>query len=182
MDVFSDDNWTSDDSWTVGGGDESGSVCFFSSDSLDGVEDRLDSVVRYEPPKTYRNAPEPKKSALRVRDVRESGMKKESSPDPKKVHFGQVHVYGHGVELGYNPSVSWGPPLELSWDVVSSEDYDLDSFEGIRSRRLRRSRGCIRLSPNERRKRLYRAGFTRSEVKEVESSLLDEYEIDGYSF
>lgn len=152
-------------------GDDSCTVLDESSSNFDGDDFRLTTVVLHEPPKTYTDAPEPRKSALRVKSLSES-----SSCVPR-VRFGNVHIHTHGVELGNNPSVSWGPPLELSWDVISAEDYDLDSYEKFRKRR-----GCKRLTPCDRRKRLYRAGFSKSAVREVESSLLDDEDYDYFYY
>lgn len=158
-------------------GDDSCTVVEESSLPFDGDEDRPTSVVLHEPPKTYSAAPEPRRSALRAQSVCGSNERKDRSLGDEscvpRVRFGNVHIHTHGVELGYNPSVSWGPPLELSWDVISVEEYDIDSYEKTRNRR-----GCKKLSKAERRRRLYRAGFSRSAVKAVESSLHDDFDDD----
>lgn len=114
-------------------GDDSCTVVEESSLPFDGDEDRPTSVVLHEPPKTYSAAPEPRRSALRAQSVCGSNERKDRSLGDEscvpRVRFGDVHIHTHGVELGYNPSVSWGPPLELSWDVISVEEYHIDSYE-----------------------------------------------------
>lgn len=149
-------------------------------DLVEGDEDRSTAVIRHVPPKTYINAPEPKKSAMCVKSACSSrtsefnSLRECNESCVPRVNFGNVNVLTHGVELGDNPSVSWGPPLGLSWDVITTENYDIDSYEKTRKHR----RGCRRLSPGERRRRLYRAGFSRSAVREVEMSMQDENEDD----
>ena len=112
----------------------------------------------------------------------EAPTKHTKAPEPRKrkVCFSNVQVHVHDVELGCHPSVSSGPPIELSWNRISSMSYDFHDYERIRFRRrvLREipflhyfDNGSMKLSTKERRRRLYRAGFTKSTVKEVELSL-----------
>lgn len=135
--------------------------------------------IRHEPPKKYSNAPEPSKSAMKKTIRRESqtggGISSRIHEESRilYVHFGDVQVYSHGVELGCNPSVSSGPPLELSWELVSTEDYDLDAHEW-NPRRPRKCPKQMILSKAERRRRLYRAGFSKSAIRAVEVSLQEE--------
>jgi hypothetical protein len=89
-------------------------------------------------------------TVLVIRDVEPS----------KKVSFSTVEIREYAVTLGDNPSCQGPFSLELDWDYSPSRledavrylEFEL-TFGNGRSKRRRR-RGCYRLSPEERLKRV----------------------------
>ena len=57
----------------------------------------------------------------------------------KGVFFAFVQVREHSRILGDHPSVSFGPPITLSWEVESDEIFSVDMYESVRDL-YRRSR------------------------------------------
>jgi len=167
--VGSNDEYSDDGKTTYSNDD---SILFpFSVDTCKD-KDNQRRRIRHEPPKTYTNAPKPKKSALRLRVKNANSTQLAQESYIPKVRFGNVQVHHHGIVLGCNPCVTSGPPIELSWDLLSWIDYDLDDYEKILRHRRRGKWNTFRkLSKVERRKLLHRAGFKRSAIRDAEFSL-----------
>lgn len=66
-----------------------------------------------------------------------SGLKKKKRETPRKVDFGGVRVHTHAFELGDNPSCQTGFPLTLGWEVIESEEFNLEDFDEERRQRRR---------------------------------------------
>lgn len=177
----SKDSFSIDDGFSCYSNDETERmVCPFSSVLDDIVDIQQQRRLRHEPPRSYADAPQPTKSALRGNSSRRPSRvqchQHEDSYVPR-VHFGNVQVYNHGVELGCNPSVSSGPPIELSWDILSFTDYDFDDYERVQRPNTRHHRSrrwmpqSMALSKKDRRRLLKRAGFTKAAIKKVEKEI-----------
>lgn len=107
--------------------------------------------------------------------TRKSSMKKISSigrfPSFKSegslkrnVSFGSLKIRDYNVALSDNPSCSFGPPVQLSWDYREREIVPLDSYE--ESRQPRRNPNDLVLSYYDRRLMLLKqAKCSKREVK-----------------
>jgi hypothetical protein len=82
----------------------------------------------------------------------------------RSVLFGEVQVMEFAMELGDNPAVSSGCPLQISWDLQSSTAYDLESYEQLRPPSERRSKGKLRISSQKRAQILLEQGHTMEEI------------------
>ena len=69
-----------------------------------------------------------------------SSLKMEGKSDKsanKKVDFSDVSVFEFGVELGDNPAVREGCPVQLGKGIIRTYVEDIDSYELERGTRLR---------------------------------------------
>jgi hypothetical protein len=82
----------------------------------------------------------------------------------RSVLFGDVQVMEFAMELGDNPAVSSGCPLQISWDLQSSTAYDLEMYEHLRPPSERRSKGKLRISSQKRAQILLEQGHTMEEI------------------
>ena len=55
------------------------------------------------------------------------------------VRFGTVRIHTHPITLGDNPAVKHGLPMELGWDHVNSETFDLEEFEQMEGGREKKA-------------------------------------------
>mmetsp|Transcript_20487 Transcript_20487/g.44582 ORF Transcript_20487/g.44582 Transcript_20487/m.44582 type:complete len:227 (-) Transcript_20487:112-792(-) len=82
----------------------------------------------------------------------------------KRVSFDAVKIRSYQQTMGDNPSVSYGPPIQLDWDYEEHNGIDIDAFEADRglSRRTMRQ---MHISYYQRKHFLMReCGFTEGEV------------------
>ena len=57
------------------------------------------------------------------------------SKKKKRVEFDSIILRNYSIIVGDNPSVSYGPPLSLSWDYVEYAPVDVDDYERNRGDR-----------------------------------------------
>jgi len=76
-----------------------------------------------------------------------------------KVGFSSVRVHSHECVLGSNPSVSSGLPIELEWDYILSETFDIDDYERAADGQPKKP---LRVGREEREARLRMKGHSRS--------------------
>eukprot|EP00339_Tiarina_fusa_P002755 CAMPEP_0117010054 /NCGR_PEP_ID=MMETSP0472-20121206/8963_1 /TAXON_ID=693140 ORGANISM="Tiarina fusus, Strain LIS" /NCGR_SAMPLE_ID=MMETSP0472 /ASSEMBLY_ACC=CAM_ASM_000603 /LENGTH=286 /DNA_ID=CAMNT_0004712497 /DNA_START=31 /DNA_END=891 /DNA_ORIENTATION=+ len=50
-------------------------------------------------------------------------------PKGRRVKFDKILIRSYGQTLGDNPSVSYGPPIQLDWDYEQHDALDLDEYE-----------------------------------------------------
>jgi hypothetical protein len=50
-------------------------------------------------------------------------------PKGARVKFDKILIRSYGQTLGDNPSVSYGPPIQLDWDYAQHDAIDLDDYE-----------------------------------------------------
>ena len=78
----------------------------------------------------FRTPPSPAKPALKKNDSFDSTKKLQRS-----VSFSSLSIREYQVALGENPSVSYGPPIQLGWDFSNEYQVSLDQYEQARSPR-----------------------------------------------
>jgi len=83
---------------------------------------------------------------------------------PSRVGFGVVRVHSHSCVLGSNPAVSSGLPVELDWDYILSETFDLDDYE---KGTYGQEKKALRLTKEEREAILRMRGHSRSSFNRV---------------
>jgi hypothetical protein len=79
-------------------------------------------------------SPPPVRSCLKEAagaDGGEGGISKKK----KRVEFDSIILRNYSIIIGDNPSVSYGPPLSLSWDYVEYAPVDVDDYERNRGER-----------------------------------------------
>ena len=91
----------------------------------------------------------------------------------RQVSFGHVDIRYYPMELGENPSVSIGPPVQLAWQHDAEETHDLDLYEWERQpkRRQRGRQADMALTHYKRRHILAIAGHSMEEIQAVEKSI-----------
>lgn len=91
----------------------------------------------------------------------------------RQVSFGHVDIRYYPMELGENPSVSIGPPVQLAWQHGGEETHDLDLFEWERQpkRRQRGRQADMALTHYKRRHILAIAGHSMEEIQAAEKSI-----------
>eukprot|EP00956_Cyclotella_meneghiniana_P002778 scaffold3275_cov70-Cyclotella_meneghiniana.AAC.5 len=90
----------------------------------------------------------------------------------KGVFFAFVQVREHSRILGDHPSVSFGPPITLSWEVESDEIFSVDMYESVRDL-YRRSRQQFLVPAAIRAEWLLDAGYTMKEIQEASQAILN---------
>ena len=83
----------------------------------------------------------------------------------KTVSFGSVDINSHGVVLGDNPSVSFGPPVTIRWKAFDTQTISLDEYEQHKPESRRKD--AMLLPRMVREDWLRNVGFARSEIKET---------------
>eukprot|EP00934_Nitzschia_sp_Nitz4_P006939 Nitzschia sp. Nitz4//scaffold74_size92883//32837//33357//NITZ4_004821-RA/size92883-augustus-gene-0.5-mRNA-1//1//CDS//3329557589//6929//frame0 len=97
-------------------------------------------------------------------------MKKAGSMGSSKaVAFDSIEILEFPVELGDNPSVHVGPPVQLGWTPDSDTILDLGWYESHRHRR--RARYDLRLSSAKRVDSLLYIGYSHDQLKAVTASI-----------
>ena len=88
---------------------------------------------------------------------------KRLSKKKREVSFSTVVVREYDMTLGDNPSCSYGPPVQLSWEFDEIVNLKLDEYE--RSRSKRRSMRQMVLSYYRRCDILQSAGYSSNEIR-----------------
>ena len=94
----------------------------------------------------------------------------------KRVYFGTLEIKKHGIILGDNPAVTYGPPITSELEAFESRVYpNIDEYENHRPRRKvtyynpRRHRGptwiMLLTSQVQREKWLTAAGYSKKDMK-----------------
>jgi hypothetical protein len=99
---------------------------------------------------------------------RQFGASKES--ENKKVHFSTIDLHVHRLVLGDNPSISSGPPLTIGWRSEFSTQLSVDEYE--QHHPDRRGKYALQVPRSLREDWLKDEGYSRSEMKEAETSAL----------
>ena len=84
---------------------------------------------------------------------------------PKSVSFGTVDIYSHGIILGDNPSVSFGPPVTIRWKAFDTQTISLDEYE--QHKPDSRAKDAMLLPRMVREDWLRNVGFARGEIKDT---------------
>mmetsp|Transcript_21539 Transcript_21539/g.46698 ORF Transcript_21539/g.46698 Transcript_21539/m.46698 type:complete len:203 (-) Transcript_21539:98-706(-) len=106
-----------------------------------------------------------------TRSAMASGKKRQGSC-PKKVSFSTIELRYHAIMLGDNPSVSSGPPLALSNNVIHTDTCSLDDYEGKRPQNESEpQKSALILNRFEREDRLRDAGFGRADFRQAEAEI-----------
>lgn len=88
-------------------------------------------------------------------------------PLPKNVSFHQIEIAEHEYELGDNPSVNGGCPIQIGWEPMHTIAVDVEEYEEARTNLPHRSREQMRLPPTYREHLAKQAGASRSEVEQA---------------
>lgn len=88
----------------------------------------------------------------------------------KAVGFSTVDLHVHRLVLGDNPSVSGGPPLTIGWRSEYSTQLTVDEYE--QHHPDRRGKESLQVPRSLREDWLKDEGYSRSEMKEAETSAL----------
>lgn len=98
----------------------------------------------------------------------------EGTKPKRTISFTNLEIREYDLTIGDNPSVSYGPPVQLSWQYSQGETRDLEDYES--QKMMDRSRGrrscCVEnISWAKREAMLKRQGFSQhdidAKVKEV---------------
>lgn len=82
----------------------------------------------------------------------------------KSVEWGTVEIRSYAQTIGYNPSVSYGTPIQLDWDYEIHDPVDLAEYESLRGNR--RNLRQMALSYYHRKNVLtWQYGHTEADVK-----------------
>jgi len=81
-----------------------------------------------------------------------------------RVGFGAVRIHSHSCVLGSNPTMSNGLPVELDWDYILSETFELDDYE---KGTYGQEKKALRLTKEEREAILRMRGHSRSSFNRV---------------
>jgi hypothetical protein len=91
---------------------------------------------------------------------------KEQVQQRSNVRWGLVQIRSYSQTVGDNPSVSYGPPIQLDWAYEQHEDVKLDEYEG--SRKPRRTLRQMVLSYYYRKNLLtWQYGVTEEELRKA---------------
>ncbi len=86
------------------------------------------------------------------------------------VAFGTILIRSYSQTLGDNPSVSYGPPIQLDWDYEEHDPMELDQYED--NRPLRRTPRQMVLSYYHRKNVLtWKYGVTEDELKSAKKQV-----------
>jgi hypothetical protein len=67
-----------------------------------------------------------------------------SSERPKKkVEFSSIQIRTYSQTLGDNPSVTYGPPIQLDWYYEEHDTICIDSYEATRGKRRNTRQMCL---------------------------------------
>lgn len=86
----------------------------------------------------------------------------------RNISFTNIEIREYGMTLGDNPSVSYGPPVQLSWEYKTNEAICIEQYET--SREPRRKKYQMVLSYYVRRKMLGEAKIDKEEIKKAIAS------------
>ena len=117
--------------------------------------------------------PSSTRSCLKVRTQAESLSqplcRATNSKAKCKVAWSKIECHCHGITLGDNPSVSYGPPVALGSELLDSQVLEIDEYEEHRP--VRRQKSCLLLPRMTRDAWLKEAGFSRSDFRRVEDEI-----------
>ena len=107
---------------------------------------------------------------------RSNNHKKLSLNSRVGVQFSHVRIREYAVTIGDNPCCSYGVPISLDWDYEDEgRDIPIDVYESQyvipRNTMRRGTRRSLVLTYNERRARLWKAGYTLEEIDEAANDL-----------
>ncbi|KAG7359144.1 hypothetical protein IV203_015733 [Nitzschia inconspicua] len=87
----------------------------------------------------------------------------------KNVSFHRIEIAEHEYELGDNPSVNGGCPIQIGWEPLQTIALDVDEYEGLRTKNnhQQRNREQMRLPAYVRDHLAKQAGASRSEMLEA---------------
>eukprot|EP00816_Leptocylindrus_hargravesii_P011526 CAMPEP_0196808172 /NCGR_PEP_ID=MMETSP1362-20130617/8159_1 /TAXON_ID=163516 /ORGANISM="Leptocylindrus danicus, Strain CCMP1856" /LENGTH=601 /DNA_ID=CAMNT_0042182401 /DNA_START=444 /DNA_END=2249 /DNA_ORIENTATION=+ len=83
----------------------------------------------------------------------------------RNISFTNIEIREYGMTLGDHPSVSHGPPVQLSWDYKTNEAIDIEQYETFRE--PRRKKYQLVLSYYVRKRMLGEAKISREEIKKA---------------
>ena len=87
---------------------------------------------------SWKSLPSPDLDAIRLqlsasRSLEASNGSNDCSERPRSsVAFGSIMIRSYSQTLGDNPSVSYGPPIQLDWDYEEHEPLEVDQYEDNR--------------------------------------------------
>merc|ERR1712150_355866 len=86
----------------------------------------------------------------------------DESNNNKSVRWSDLKIQFHPICLGDNPSVTYGPPLSLSWDIISTITISVDEYEN--NREERRENFQLIIPKGLREQWLYEEGHSSLEI------------------
>lgn len=92
----------------------------------------------------------------------------EGTKPKRTISFTNLEIREYDLTIGDNPSVSYGPPVQLSWQYSQSEARDLEDYESqkmLDRSRGRRSRRVENMSWAKREAMLKRQGFSQDDIE-----------------
>lgn len=103
---------------------------------------------------------------LQVQQDQEQQDQGQRVQQTSNVRWGLVQIRSYSQTVGDNPSVSYGPPIQLDWAYEQHEDVNLDEYEG--SRVAKRTLRQMVLSYYYRKNLLsWQYGVTEAELKKA---------------
>jgi hypothetical protein len=86
--------------------------------------------------RAWKCLPKPNMEVLRPSPAPvEDDEEKVSSTKPRSVKFKDVQIRNYSQTVGDNPSISYGPPIQLDWDYVEHDPMCIDVYEDNRAPR-----------------------------------------------
>ncbi|KAG7374170.1 hypothetical protein IV203_013265 [Nitzschia inconspicua] len=92
--------------------------------------------------------------------------KKQNTDIEKHVGFSSVQVLEFRYTIGHQSVTEKGPPVALSYQLIRSEDHDLDSYERQKAKQIFTTES--QLSPEKRFQILLEAGFSRVAIDQAD--------------
>ena len=92
----------------------------------------------------------------------------EGAKPKRTISFTNLEIREYDLTIGDNPSVSYGPPVQLSWQYSQGETRDLEDYESqkmLDRSRGRRSRRVENMSWAKREAMLKRQGFSQDDIQ-----------------
>ncbi|CAJ1968948.1 unnamed protein product [Cylindrotheca closterium] len=127
-------------------------------DNIDCIPD-FDGSIHFESSSTHSLS-----SCLKKQDtICEDSLQ---SPD-HHVSFDMIEILEFPLEIGDNPSVFDGPPVQIGWTPENSKVLRLDIYEVFRPKR--RNRFEMFMTTDERTESLLHRGYTDDEIRQAAS-------------
>jgi hypothetical protein len=150
-----------------GDGDGDGGDFFLGSIDVDGDVD-----YKHKGPQHHQMPGDTSTSAASLHRVASAScLKRRNSgvTKPKRtISFTNLEIREYDLTIGDNPSVSYGPPVQLSWQYSEGQTRDLEDYESQKEldrSRGRRSHRVENISWAKREALLKRQGFSEDDIQ-----------------
>lgn len=85
----------------------------------------------------WRRLPRPNMQKLSCSTIDHDTTSSSRKTEEKQVSFGNLGMRLYSQTLSDNPSVSYGPPIQLDWEYTEQADITVDEYEDLISDRIR---------------------------------------------